>query len=268
MEGSAVAAIGTDTGGSIRVPAALCGLVGYRASLGFGNWSGAAHLAQSFDTMGWLFRDLRDAPLFSGLFTGEELQERVALMKFAVIDKAFLHDCEPEIVRSLHRTAAELERLGLQRSKFDASFWTDAVDIYAPIQAWEASRIHAGHFDRFPPALRERLDWGARIKDAELEALRTRHAAFRERVDALLTEHHLLVMPAAPVTRLDAGADHSQARIRLLRYTTPFSLAGVPVVTVPCSPGGVQLAATRGSDPLLLALAGRLGAQRAAASNQ
>ena len=63
LEGSALAAIGTDTGGSIRGPAALCGLAGYRASIGRGDWRGGAHLAESFDTMGWLFRDLEDAPL-------------------------------------------------------------------------------------------------------------------------------------------------------------------------------------------------------------
>ena len=68
MEGSAVAAIGTDTGGSIRVPAALCGLAGYRASLGRGDWRGAAHLAPSFDTMGWLFRDLEEAPLLGSFY--------------------------------------------------------------------------------------------------------------------------------------------------------------------------------------------------------
>ena len=65
LEGSAVAAIGTDTGGSVRVPAALCGLAGYRASLGRGDWRGGVHLAESFDTMGWLFRDLEDAPLLA-----------------------------------------------------------------------------------------------------------------------------------------------------------------------------------------------------------
>jgi Asp-tRNA(Asn)/Glu-tRNA(Gln) amidotransferase A subunit family amidase len=69
QEGSAVAAIGTDTGGSIRVPAALCGLAGYRASIGLAwerkLWGGGVHLSQSFDTLGWLFRDLRDGPLLA-----------------------------------------------------------------------------------------------------------------------------------------------------------------------------------------------------------
>src|SRR5579862_4033834 len=69
QEGSALAGIGTDTGGSIRVPAALCGLAGYRASIELAHerrlWRGGVHLAQSFDTLGWLFRDLRDAPLLA-----------------------------------------------------------------------------------------------------------------------------------------------------------------------------------------------------------
>ncbi len=64
QEGSAVAAIGTDTGGSIRVPAALCGLAGYRASINLAwdrdLWRGGVHLAQCFDTLGWICRDLRE----------------------------------------------------------------------------------------------------------------------------------------------------------------------------------------------------------------
>src|ERR1019366_3793152 len=80
LEGSAVAAIGTDTGGAIRVPAALCGLAGYRASLSRGDWRGAAHLAPSFDTFGWLFRDLEDAPLLASLFSPDG---EVATCKFS-----------------------------------------------------------------------------------------------------------------------------------------------------------------------------------------
>ena len=262
LEGSAVAAIGTDTGGSIRAPASLCGLAGYRASIGRGDWRGAAHLAQSFDTMGWLFRDLDDAPLLGQLFAPGHGEPRAPFTGFAVIDDGFLHDCEAEIVDSLHAAAIELEALGLRKSQFDPSWWTGSFEIFAPIQAWEAARIHAGHFDQFQASIRERLEWGSRITEAEILVLRQRHSDFNSHMDELFATHELLLMPATPVTRLAVGADHSQTRARLLRYTMPFSLAGVPVVTVPAKSGGMQLAAARGHDELLLELAAQLGARR------
>jgi aspartyl-tRNA(Asn)/glutamyl-tRNA(Gln) amidotransferase subunit A len=283
LEGSAVAAIGTDTGGSIRAPAALCGLAGYRASHGRGNWSGAAHLAESFDTMGWLFRDLEDGPALATLFAPLLTTLPHQFKRIAVVDDSFFHDCEAEIATSLHSTLRELESLPLhstgnlrnhppkcepfhlQSASVNVDWWSDSFQIFAPIQAWEAARIHAGHFDRFEPSIRERLEWGARITAEEIASLRQRHEAFRERMDNLFAEHDLLLLPASPVATLPTGADHSQTRSRLLRYTTPFSLAGVPVVTIPCKNGGMQLAAARGNDEALLRLAARLGAHRNAA---
>ena len=262
LEGSAVAALGTDTGGSIRVPAALCGLAGYRASLGRGNWQGGAHLAQSFDTMGWLFRDLEDAPLLAGFFAPVDTASTPAFTRIAVPDESFLYGCEPEILSNLYATISELEVLGLQAIQIDTKWWDEAFEMYAPIQAWEAARIHAGRFDLFVPSIRERLEWGARITPAEISSLRQRHAEFTARMDELFAAHGLLLLPAAPVARLAAGADHSEARGRLLRYTTPFSLAGAPVVTLPCTAGGMQLAAARGCDEPLVELAAQLCAHR------
>ena len=260
QEGSAVVALGTDTGGSIRVPAALCGLAGYRASLGRGDWQGGAHLAESFDTMSCIFRNLRDAPLLASLFAPEPTAQAPSFTRFAVVEDGFLRDCEPAIVASLHATVRAMEAHGLHGARIDAGWWAESFQIFAPIQAWEAARVHAGHFDRFEPSIRERLEWGARIGAAEIAALRRRHEIFRERMDGLLATHELLLLPAAPVARLAAGADHSQTRARLLRYTTPFSLAGVPVVTIPCAAGGMQLAAARGCDEALLQCAARMAA--------
>ena len=101
LEGSALAAIGTDTGGSIRGPAALCGLAGYRASIGRGDWRGGAHLAQSFDTMGWLFRDLEDGPLLAETFAPSKKPTVHGYRTFAVVDDRFLNDCEPAIVEGM-----------------------------------------------------------------------------------------------------------------------------------------------------------------------
>jgi aspartyl-tRNA(Asn)/glutamyl-tRNA(Gln) amidotransferase subunit A len=262
QEGSAVAAIGTDTGGSIRAPAALCGLAGYRATLGRGNWRGSAHLAESFDTMGWLFRDLEDAPLLASFFAPPDAKPAAAFSRFAVINEGFLHDCEPGIVASLRATVRELEDLGLRANTIDVDWWADSFDIFAPIQAWEAARIHAGHFDRIEASIRERLEWGARIAPDEIAGLRQRHEAFRARMDELLSTHELVLLPATPVQQLAAGADHSKARGRLLRYTVPFSLGGNPAVVIPCVVGGMQLAAAGNRDEDLAELAAQLGAAR------
>jgi Asp-tRNA(Asn)/Glu-tRNA(Gln) amidotransferase A subunit family amidase len=270
LEGSAVAAIGTDTGGSVRVPAALCGLAGYRSTLGRGDWRGAAHLAESFDTMGWLFRDLQDAPLLAAPFAENRATKNIArcttFKRFAYISESFLHDCEPPVAKCFRGVVEDLKELGLEGRSIDPDWWTDAVEIFAPLQASEAAQIHAGNFDRFEPAIRDRLRWGAGLTASEVAILRQRHAEFRTRMDESFAEYELLLLPCAPVARLEAGADHSQTRARLLRYTAPFSLAGVPAVAIPCAHGGMQLAATRDCDESLLQFAARIGAHHRGAS--
>jgi len=262
MEGSAVAAIGTDTGGSIRVPAALCGLAGYRASLGRGDWRGGTHLAQSFDTLGWIFADLEEAPLLGGFLAENPPASIRVFGRFGWVGGAFLHDCEPEVLACYRETIAQMESLGLKSAEVEACGWNEATEIFAPIQASEAAALHRGNFAAFEPAIRARLEWGAGITPDEIAKLRLRHEGFRALMNLLFEEFELILLPAAPVSRLEAGADHSDTRKRLLRYTAPFSLAGVPAVTIPCKAGGMQLAAAPEQDEGLLRLAALLGAKR------
>jgi aspartyl-tRNA(Asn)/glutamyl-tRNA(Gln) amidotransferase subunit A len=268
QEDSAVAAIGTDTGGSVRAPAALCGLAGYRATLGRGDWRGGAHLAESFDTMGWLFRDLEDAPFLAAPFAPAQIAQGRRFTSFAYVADSFLHDCEPDVVANFRAVIRTLQALGLEARTIDPDWWAEAVEIFAPIQASEAARLHAGNFDRFEPAIRDRLRWGAGLTSGEVSALRQRHAAFREHMDELFAAHQLILLPSIPVARLTVGADHSKTRSRLLRYTAPFSLAGVPTIAIPCASGGMQLAAARGNDESLLQLAAEIGAYTKTAVSQ
>jgi aspartyl-tRNA(Asn)/glutamyl-tRNA(Gln) amidotransferase subunit A len=265
QEDSAVAAIGTDTGGSIRVPAALCGLAGYRATLGRGDWRGGAHLAESFDTMGWFFRDLEDAPLLAAPFAPSAPTQTTRFTRFAFVDGCFLNDCEPQIVESLRSLVRTLHALGFEARPIDPEWWADAAEIFLPLQCSEAAQVHTGNFDHFEPVIRERLRYGASLTSGEIATLRRRHSAFRTRIDELFAAHDLILLPCASVTRLAVGVDHSQTRSRLLRYRAPFSLAGVPTVVIPCTHGGMQLAAARGGDKYLLEVAARIGAQRKAA---
>jgi Asp-tRNA(Asn)/Glu-tRNA(Gln) amidotransferase A subunit family amidase len=279
QEGSAVAAIGTDTGGSIRVPAALCGLAGYRASIELAHardlWRGGVHLSQTFDTLGWLFRDLRDAPpLAAALFDLQPARspERV---RIGCVSTEFTQDSDATVLGGFQLWQAQLRDIGTaQVVLFDSAFWEEALSIYAPIQASEAAAIHMaathGDFSCFEKSIAERLAWGASLGEPELTEFRRRHAAFRDRMDALLRDFDFLIAPCAPVARLAAGDDHTNTRRAILRYTTPASLAGVPVVTLPAAAGtvasgaGVQLIAARGADAKLLAYAAFLGGALAA----
>jgi aspartyl-tRNA(Asn)/glutamyl-tRNA(Gln) amidotransferase subunit A len=262
QEGSAYAAIGTDTGGSIRVPAALCGLAGYRASHGLGDWSGAVPLAPSFDTMGWLFRDLRDAPLLADALL--DLPDAVPFggpPRVGVLAGEAVEDCDTDVRRSLEEWQEQIARSGAKLQQVCADFWFEAWDIYAPIQAYEAAKIHAGFYDKFEPAIAERLAWGAAFGPGEIRALRHRLSGYVAQVQALLSGIDFLLAPATPVSRLIAGADHRGSRAQILRHTTPASLAGLPAVVLPSHRCGVQLLAPHRSDRPLLQYAAQLGQQ-------
>jgi Asp-tRNA(Asn)/Glu-tRNA(Gln) amidotransferase A subunit family amidase len=273
QEGSALVAIGTDTGGSIRVPAALCGLGGFRASHSMtdrwpGMWLGGIHLAPSFDTLGFLTRDPRDLEPFAREFFQLPTAVAPRAPRIGTVPSAFLHDATPDVFTAFATFQDCLSEAGAQLTTFNTDWWADAFEILAPIQAHEAAQIHVGHFDRFEPTLSQRLHWGASISPAELATYRARHDAFRTRLNALFSKFDFLILPAAPTHRLLAGADQSTAREQILRYTAPFSLGGNPAVTLPGEfegapfGTGLQIAAAPGRDADLLAFVSHLYASR------
>ncbi len=267
QEGSALAAIGTDTGGSVRAPAALCGLAGYRASLGVGDWAGGAHLAPSFDTIGWLCRDLRDLPLLANaLFDLPPEHSLPSITRIGVLTGPILDDCDSEILRALDSWQERIRnshRIAFSVETVNPQFWSDAWDIYAPLQAYEASRIHVGFYQEFDPAIAARLEWGASLGDDQIFQLRQRHQGFREQQDHLFRQFDFLLAPVSPMSRLLAGADHTESRARILRLTTPASLGGNPAVVLPSPRSGLQLIAAHNDDRRLLRVAAMLGEQLA-----
>jgi Asp-tRNA(Asn)/Glu-tRNA(Gln) amidotransferase A subunit family amidase len=268
QEGSALAAIGTDTGGSVRVPAALCGLAGYRSSHGVSRgeerWSGAAHLAPSFDTLGLLFRDLRDGPALASAIFDIATTPAPTQIRIGYAGDDFLHDCEPEVLHALASWKQHLLQHGATLTPIDTTLWADSLEIFSHIQASEAAAIHRGHYQHFEPAIAERLAWGASITAEQLDALHKRLHLFRSQMLLLFQQVDLLLVPCAPVSKLYARQDQSKIRPAILRYTTPISLAGLPAVTLPgehigaAFGTGMQLVAAPMQDASLLAFAATL----------
>src|SRR5271170_6310542 len=210
MEGSALAAIGTDTGGSIRAPAALCGLTGYRASIRLakerGLWRGSVPLSESFDTLGWLFRDLRDGPLLArALFDLEVPEYAETRARIGCAAEEFVQDCEPNVRGGFVGWQNRLRHRGAEIIPLDTSFWEEAADIYAPIVAHEAAAYHGprtgNDFSHFHPAIAERLKWGLSISNEEIAQLDLRLAAFCQSMEELFRECDFVIAPCAPVSR-------------------------------------------------------------------
>jgi len=266
QEGSAMAAIGTDTGGSIRVPAALCGLAGYRASVtvsaanGLDLWRGGEHLAASFDTIGWIYRDLSDGPLIGAALFGlpEVPAPPIQGLRVGLADGSFLYDCEQEVLATLEAWATLLESRGARMEYFDTAMWNDTKELFPPLQASEAAALHPEPRDHFEPVIAERLRWGASLSQTELKALRNRLASFRQESELRLQPFDVLLLPNSPKAELLAGADHSGTRAMILRYTMPASILGRPAVTLTSRRGAPQLIGRVGSDAELLALTATL----------
>jgi Asp-tRNA(Asn)/Glu-tRNA(Gln) amidotransferase A subunit family amidase len=264
QEGSALAAIGTDTGGSIRVPAALCGVVGYRSSITRNTeevWRGGYHLAASFDTVGWLYRDLADGPALGQALLDLPIAEAPGLegLRVGVVGRDFLDGCDADVLETFAAWRSRLQGLGVRVETFEALSWATAMEIYAPIQASEAAALHAGRFQHFEPAIAARLAWGASISGEELSRLRRRLMEFRASTYSMFEDFDFLMLPCAPMSAIAVGVDHTETRSRILRYTAPMSLAGLPVVTLPMMregrpAGGIQLVGPMGSDAALLSL--------------
>lgn len=274
--GLAYGALGTDTGGSIRLPAACCGVVGLKPTYGRVSRAGAMPLSWSLDHVGPLARTVRDVAILLGVIAGPDprdatasphppadyvagLEGPVAGLRLGVPDRYYADGLDPVVQAAVERALRLLETLGLRVVPCPVPDPALLNDLGNLIARCESAAVHARLVREMPhvlqPAVRARLELGLHVSAHDyLQALRLRARATRTFLAEVLAGVDLLAAPtvpepAPPLTAVKAGsADEIVARMgRFSRLTRPWNTLGLPALSLPCGfapdgrPVGLQL---------------------------
>jgi len=266
-------AAGSDTGGSIRLPAAFCGIYGIRLAP-YQEWiEDAVKLAAPFDTAGWFTGTAEDMRLsLDGLLPfvkrptpsghryahpGEPMSARGCYLEMPHVDREVARACAGAAER-LADVAGHILGRTLHQAFSPAA---DAYQVIGSLAAWDVH--HAWfqlHRDRYSPVVRDRLERALHWKPAQIHAARAARDRIMRTWDEYFQEYDYLLMPAAPFPALKtAELTDKKNRERILNLTAPASLGGLPVLTLPVSLGpkypgltaGLQLIVKEAHDPFL-----------------
>jgi amidase len=258
--GDAEIGLGTDTAGSIRVPASYCGLYGFRPTHGCTSMRGVVPLAPSFDTVGWFARDAETLRRVADVLLPQ--QDSVPVTRLLLAEDLF-RAVRPELGDELYRAATDFaDRLGVPLASVElcsrrADGWAAAFKVVQSREAWNTHgdwvNQHASGLDA---AIEERFRDGSRVTGAELARARAELAAARAALRDTVTAGTAVLQPAAssaPPLREITQQEAAKRRGDLIRLTCPASIAGLPVLTVPAlstpaGPVGLSLVGSVGSD--------------------
>jgi aspartyl-tRNA(Asn)/glutamyl-tRNA(Gln) amidotransferase subunit A len=272
------AALGSDTGGSIRMPAHFCGVTGLKTTVGRVSRAGAMPLSQSLDTVGPLARTAEDCALLLGLMAGADPEDPTAItgplpdyvaatrgslkgLSVGVPSAFYVDDLDPEVARILDETVASLKREGARIVKVELPDQRQLASASQLVLAVEAAAFHKRWLIERPqdygPQVLMRLENGLAIPGVTyLETLRWRGPALAAHL-AAVAGVDAVIAPAAPVpaptiAESDVGnSPNAEAVIqRLTRFTRPVNYLGLPSLSIPSG-------FTRGGLPVGMQLIGR-----------
>ncbi|MBK8295076.1 MAG: amidase [Solirubrobacterales bacterium] len=273
--GMALGGIGTDTSGSIRVPASLCGLVGVRPTLNLVPTDGVFPLAHSYDVIGPLARTATDAEILTSVLSGEPKAKPKpaadpAELRVVVADD-LVRRAGKDVAGLVMRVTEELARQGATLAHVAIPGLDAADEVHRQIQLYEVAKVHAGWFetlkDEYEDQVRSRLEEARQITATEYEAAQEERVRIVAGFDEAMKDCDVLVAPATPVAApllaaemVEVNGEETLQRTALLSCVTSLSQLGSPVVTVPIGriaglPVGLQILGREGSDSMLLAVA-------------
>jgi aspartyl-tRNA(Asn)/glutamyl-tRNA(Gln) amidotransferase subunit A len=257
--GAVELALGSDSAGSIRIPAAWCGVVGFKPTHGLVSAEGCFPLAPSYDVVGPLASSVEGCErLLRVLAPGFEPVELESLEELE-IGVAWLDPAEPLVRERVSEAAALFPRrreIELPLAPANrADFMREVADVHRA--------LFPGNEELYGDNVRSKVERCLRVGDAEVAAAERDRAEYRAAVAEALGEIDLIVAPTVPFVAPPADAEELEIRAGGTSLTYPFSALGWPALALPCGPAedglaaSVQVAAPSGADARVLA-AGRL----------
>jgi aspartyl-tRNA(Asn)/glutamyl-tRNA(Gln) amidotransferase subunit A len=254
--GMAMAAIGTDTGGSIRIPAALCGVVGLKPTYGRVSLRGILPLSWNLDHAGPITRNVEDAALMLQVMGGYDeldptsvktlpgdysshLKDSMKERKAAFAIGSFIEVADQEILEAVRNAAQVLAEQGVLISEVNADFLKEGAIANAVMTQADGAAFHRDrlkeHPDWFGADVRQRLEAGAAFSSTEYSLARRAQSEVKRRCELLLNVYDILILPTTPISAPVLEGENAIERARqLTRFTAPFNLTGLPALTVPC----------------------------------
>lgn len=261
-------ALGTDCGGSVRIPASYCGILGIRTSHGSLAVDGVIPFAPSFDVIGWF---ARDADLFErvGVVLFGEARESRPVRRLRFVREAFAL-VAPEVAQTVRAAARPLCALAGASDEIAVSeeglrAWFEVFRVVQGAEIWANRREWIERVKPLiGPAVRDRIAWAASITAADAAAARTAHRRIRAYLRELIAEDEVWCLPTSPRVAPPRGAPadlvENEYRAQAMCLLCIAGLGGLPQISLPLAaqdglPLGVSLIGAPGSDMRLLALA-------------
>jgi amidase len=265
-------ALGSDTGGSVRIPAALCGLYGIRPTHGRVDMSGAMPMAPTFDVAGWFAAGPGLLRNVGRVLLGGKT-ERAAIKRLIVAEDA-LAQADAEVateVRSFLKRASDLlptpEPIVIAPDGFDA--WRNCFRVIQGFEVWQQyGEFITTQRPELGPGIRERMAYAASVTRADADASRAALAEMRSAIRHSIEPGTIVCLPTAPCIAPEvnvSGAMLDAFRSRVMALTCIAGIGGLPQVTLPVGyvagcPVGASLIGWAGADEALLEAAATLGA--------
>ena len=253
--GLADAALGTDTGGSIRIPAACCGIVGLKPTYGLVPLDGCFPLAPSLDHAGPMASSVAQLEAMMRVLVPEFEACRLDSLEEVEVGVAWTNAADPLVRARVEEAASRFPR----RRPVELPLLEGVWGIFMREVADVHHELYAEHAELYGENVAAKIERCLALTDAEYEAALDALAAYRARADELLAGVDLLVTPTLPCVAVPTPTDELAIRDTLIRFTAPFNALGRPALALPCGPAeddlpaSVQLVGRQGADALVLA---------------